>query len=36
LETKKKIEVVQPLVSFFASLKTDSCVWSVQNLSLGC
>ena len=36
LETKKKLEVEQPLVSFFASLKTDFCVWTVQNLSLGC
>jgi hypothetical protein len=39
LETKKKLEVEQPLVSFFASLKTDLCVWTahliLQKLSLG-
>ncbi|MBC8333631.1 MAG: transposase [Anaerolineales bacterium] len=40
LETRKKLEAEQPLVSFFASLKTDFCVWTaqltLQKLSLGC
>jgi len=40
LETRNKLEVEQPLVSFFASLKTDLCVWmahlTLQKLSLGC